>query len=490
MTTLASSSPAGARVRQGLSWSLLGTVLLRVGNLLLSIMIARIVAPNEFGTFAVALTVWSILGTLAEFGLGADLVRSTEPETRAPTIATLGVLTSSTLALGMLVAAESIAAAFASPESTGVIRIMALSIALFGLSIVPAAHLQREFRQRGVIACSLAGLAACAIVTWLLASQGAGPEALAWGQVANQGVIVASLYAVTRSVPRFGLRWSIARDSLRFCLPLAFANLLSWVILAVDNLIVARTLGPIGLGFYVLAFNVSSWPMSVFGTAVRAVALPAFSQIGSESTRNRVLVTSMAPAAMAAGFMAVALAALAQPLIELLFGSRWVEAALALSGLAVFGGVRVILDLLATFLIAAGSTLEVLLVQFAWLVVMVPAMVLAVEEFGLQGAGWCHAAVAVLLVLPLYLLCLRKHGVRAAPILGQWALPAIVAVPAALATGWVAGAVGGPPIVSLVAGAATAAATYLLPLRRWCLRAIASLRAYDTAQDMLTEDRA
>ena len=43
---------------------------------------ARLIAPSEFGVFAVALTVWAILETLAEFGLGSDLVRAEDLERR------------------------------------------------------------------------------------------------------------------------------------------------------------------------------------------------------------------------------------------------------------------------------------------------------------------------------------------------------------------------------------------------------------------------
>ena len=97
---------------------------------------ARLIAPEQFGVFAVALTVWTILHTLAEFGLGADLVRATDLERRAPTVATIGLLAGGLLALSMALAAGPIADSFRSPESVGVIRLMALSIAIFGFSIV------------------------------------------------------------------------------------------------------------------------------------------------------------------------------------------------------------------------------------------------------------------------------------------------------------------------------------------------------------------
>ncbi|KQW48831.1 hypothetical protein ASC77_08875 [Nocardioides sp. Root1257] len=475
--TTTMTPPLAARVRRGLGWSLTGNVVLRLGNVLMSIMVARIVAPEQYGTFAVALTVWTVLGTLAEFGLGADLVRSPDLERRAPTVATLGMLTSGALAAGMVLAAGPIATAFASPEADGVIRLMAISVALFGLTIVPAARLQREFRQQALLACNLAGIATCSAVTWLLVTNGGGAAALAWGQIANQAVIVVGLYLVTSTTPRFGYVHDVARESLAFCLPLALANLLSWVLLSVDNLIVARALGPVGLGVYVLAFNVSSWPMSVVGSALRVVALPGFSQVGSAEARNRALVRVMGPTAAVAAFLALSLATLAGPVVAVLYGDRWLDAATALTGLAVFGGVRVVLDLVATFLIAVGSTVEVLLVQVVWLAVMVPVMAVGVRELGLRGAGWSHLLVAVVVVVPLYLVCLRRVGVQVGLLARQWVVPFAVAVPAAVATAWTVRTVPGPPFVVLVAGTLTALVTYVLPLGRWSLRSLAALRS-------------
>ena len=71
-----------------------------MGNLVMSIVVARLVAPEAYGVFAVALTVWTVLSALSEFGLGADLVRARDPERRAPTVATLGVLIGCVAAAG------------------------------------------------------------------------------------------------------------------------------------------------------------------------------------------------------------------------------------------------------------------------------------------------------------------------------------------------------------------------------------------------------
>lgn len=474
MTTSADATLA-RKVGAGLGWSTVSNVTLRVGNFLVSILIARLLAPEQFGVFAVALTVWSVLGTLAEFGLGTDLVRSKDPERRAPTVATVGVLTSGVLAGSMALGAPGIAGAFESPASIGVIQLMAVSLAIFGLTIVPAALLQRAYRQRELFLVNLCGMAASTAVIVVLAQADAGPAALAWGQIANQLVLVVGLHRAAGWRPRFGFRPAVARESVAFCLPLASANMVSWLIITLDNLIVARQLSATELGLYVLAFNMSSWPMNAVGQAIRAVALPAFSGVESVVRRNDGLVRAGAPVFTVAVLLGLGMATLAEPLIRALYGQVWVAAAAALVGLAVFGAMRIVLDLLATFLIAAGATASVLVVQLLWVAAMVPAMVLGVERFGLVGAGWAHVVVAVSVVLPAYAVCLRRAGVDVGAFLRSGFVPLATCVPAALACAWIGGWDENPWLL-LGLGGLAAMALYVVPLYGWWRRQLAALR--------------
>lgn len=481
-TGTAPTETMARRFGRGLGWSVGGTIALRVVSVVTSVLMARLIAPDEFGVFAVALTVMMILGTVAEFGLGTDLVRADDLEARAPTVATLGIVLSSVLAVSMALAADGIAAVFRSPESAGVIRLMSISLAVFGISIVPAARLQRDYRQKALFVVNGAGAVSSLAVMTVLATAGVGAYALAWGQIASQAVVVVGLHAATRTSPRLGLHPASARESLAFCLPLAGANLLSWLLLSVDNLVVARLLDPTQLGLYVLAFNVSSWPMSALGQSLRVVALPAFSGLGDEQ-RNESLVRGSAPVVAVAGFVGVMLACLADPLVRLLYGDTWHEAAVALAGLAVFGGIRVVFDLVATFLIAVGTTTAVLLVQVLWLASMVPAMLLGVHVGGLTGAGWTHVVVAVAIVLPAYLVCLGRVGVSARRLLTPWVMPLVALTPAAVVCWWI-GHADAAPLLLLAGGGSAGLLLYALPLARWWTRSVSTLKhvAADGAQ--------
>jgi lipopolysaccharide exporter len=464
------------KVARGLGWSTASNLTLKLANFAVSIVMARLIAPEEFGVFAVALTVWTICGTMAEFGLGTDLVRARDLERRIPTVATMGLLTSGALALGMFLSASPIALAFDSPASAAVIRVMSVSMLVFGLGIVPAAVLQREFRQRALFTINGASLAVSTMTMILLATDGFGPMALAIGQVAGQCVTVGLLYLVTHLRIRLAFDRVIARESAGFCLPLALANTLSWALLSVDNFIIARAMGPTQLGLYVLAFNVSSWPMGAVGQSIRVVALPAFSHLTTGAMRNRAIKDISGPLWAVSIFMGLCLATLAGPVIELLYGARWSPAATALVGLGVFGALRVIFDLIATFLIAAGATREVLVVQVWWLVAMVPCMWVGVSWFGLAGAGWAHVVVALVAVLPAYLYYLRRVEVDPIAFLRGALLPLVLAVPASIACLWIARHVASP-LPAVIVGGLSATALYAAPLASYVWRCIQQLRS-------------
>ena len=389
-----SAESLASRVRRGLVWSTLSSMVLRLGSLALGIVLARLLAPEDFGIYAIALTVQSILMTVADLGMSADLVRAEDPARRAPTVATLSLVSGICLALMMSATAGPAAALMGVPDAADVIMVLSLTLVVSGAGVVPYAHLQREFEQRKLFGCSVVDFVVGTTATVGLIGLGMGPMALALGRVAAQLAATSLQFVLSRLRPHFSFDRAVARSALAYGLPLAAANLLSWALLNIDNVVIARIAGVTSLGFYVLAFNISNWPISAIGQSVRAVSLAGFSHAARESDDgDRSLETALSltwTVAMAAG---VLLAALAHPLIVLLYGERWAAAAAVLVALGAFGALRVVLDLLATYLMAQGAARPVLYVQILWFVTLIPATAAGVHWLGIKGAGWAHLAV-------------------------------------------------------------------------------------------------
>jgi lipopolysaccharide exporter len=462
-------------VRRALAWSTLNNVAIRVGSLATGILLARILAPEEFGVFAVAMTIQAIVMALADLGMAADIIRHGE-QGRAGTVTTMSLATGVLLAGGMCLLAGPLAEAMGSPDAVPVIRVMSLTLLLSGVSVVPYAMMQREFRQSAQMALDGSSLVVSTIVTVGLVALGFGAMSLAISRVVSQALVTVLQFRLTRSVPRFGFDPVIAGPLLRFGLPLAAANVISWVVMNVGHLTIGAATGALMLGFYTMAFNISTWPMSALGMAIRAVALPAFATVDDPRRRADGFVSAASLTWAVALLVGIGLSGLASVVVPLLYGERWSASAQALAGLAVFGALRVLFDLMATFLIAVGASRAVLVVQVVWLVALFPAVWFGVTEWGLHGAGWAQAAVSAAVTLPVYVFLLRRHGVSFTALSGRLLVP-LLAAPAAIAAGMLALRLTDQPFLQLVLGGLAITVVFLAPLAWWLRRRLAELQA-------------
>lgn len=455
-------------VRRGLAWSTVSNLTSRVGSLLVGICLARMLAPEEFGVYAVALTVQSILMTLADMGLSADLIRSAHPEVKIPTVATLGLLCGTTLAAVMIATAQPLADVLGSSQSAGPIQVLALTLVVAGAGVVPYAMLTRAFAQQRIFAVSLVDFAVGTGVTLSLVVFGWGAMALALGRLVAAVTAVIVQFRLAEVRPRYGLDAAVLPGVLRFGLPVAAANLLSWALLSIDTVVIARFLGSTQLGFYVLAFNISTWPMTALGQIVRSVALPGFARVtvapggAPDGSLARFIGPVWAFALLGGGCLAL----LASPLIRVVYGGAWMPAVPVLAALGIFGAIRVAFDLCASYLLARGAARATLVVQIAWILALVPATVIGVRLDGIRGAGWAHVVVAIGVIAPAYLVAIQRCGADVVAVVRALWPPLLAAVPAGAAL-IVASSAVSAPVARLLIGGAVGAGVYIALMYRW-----------------------
>jgi lipopolysaccharide exporter len=456
----------GSRVRNGLGWGLANSFTMRLGSLLLGIVLARLLTPEAFGVFAVALTVQTILMNFADPGMSADLVRRRDWKRRAPTVASISLLTGGLLAAAMIAAAPLLASTLGSDQAAPVIAVLSLSLVIAAAGVTPLATIQREFQQsRFFFIVATSFLIGSGLTVALIVFFDWGAMALAVGKLVEQACTVGLQFALTRTRPRFGFDRAVAHSALSFGLPVAGANALSWLVLSVDYIVIGRAAGAVTLGFYVLAFTVSSGPANAVVQAVRNVALPGFSRL-DRSTSAENFVSSFGLVLAAGLLVGVLLATLAIPTVTFVYGSSWLRSADALKALALFGAMRIVIDLAATFLIARGASKPVLYVQVAWLFALVPAMVLGVNAGGLVGAGIAHLAVGLIVVFPAYALALKQQGVSPRA-LGRVAAPPVGAAAVTAAAIWASIQAAESTWQALLIGGFTGILVYFALLHRW-----------------------
>jgi O-antigen/teichoic acid export membrane protein len=448
--------------RRALWWSVANNVVGRVGTTLIGIILARILTPEDYGIYAVALVVLNILLSMNELGVSLAIVRRPGDVSEiAPTVATLSLGSSLLMWLVIFGAAPVIAAGLGIAEATGVIRVLALSIVIDALTAVPAALMTRDFMQKQRLIVDAAGFVTTSAVALALATGGAGPWALVWGALLGNAV---NAVFILRFAPRhhgFGFRPAVARELLGFGLPLAGASLLIIALLEVDYIVIGAELGAASLGFYLLAFNLSTWPVNMFSAPARRISLPLFARLhAGEASASAAFVPVCCMLLLVTLPACLMLAVFAEPLVRLAYGQQWLPSAAVLPWLMALAFTRVLGELVYDFLVALGMSRSNLAVQAIWLAALLVTLPVAVRVGGIEGVAIAHACVAAIVVLPSYAFVLRRAGVSLRGLAAQLVRPLVGGVLGA-AAGISAVALIGDGFMQLAIGGVLIASIYL-----------------------------
>ncbi|MET1065218.1 MAG: oligosaccharide flippase family protein [Arthrobacter sp.] len=427
-------------VRRGSMWAGASTLLLRLSNIVLMAVVARIVAPDELGVFALAVTVHAILVCIGELGVSSAIARTDlDVDKIAPTIATISVTTSLLLAGLMALFAGTIAGFMGSPAAEGPIRILAISVALIGPFAVPGAQLQSSFRQDLVFRANVISFLPGSAVLILVALDGDGAAAFAWSRVAAQfvaGLLV--LLSVQKRYP-LGLNREYLGPLLAFGGPLALANVLSQVLLNVDYVFVGRLMSTADVGLYMLAFNICMWSTAIIGSILNGIVLPAFSRVKRDGgDLPRALDNATRMVAVIACPIAAFSCTFATPLVVVIYGEQWVDAGPVLRMLSFYGVVFSLGLLFANVIISTGRTWVLFAVQAAAISALIPALMLGIHLAGLIGIAIAHIVVISAVTIPAYLWAVGKAtGARARMVLRSVTRPSLASMAAGIVAGLV-----------------------------------------------------
>ncbi len=462
----------GRSAGRGLGWTLAGNAVFKIGSFAISLVMVRLLAPHDFGLYAVALAANAFVIHVNDMGMIAATVQwRGEVKEMAATAMTMAVGFSLGWYALFWVAAPFIAEVAGSPQAVPLVRLLTLTIVLDGITAVSVGVLQRRFRQDALMKAIAIGFAFSAVVSVTLAANGAGAYSFVLGTLTQSVVVGVLVLRIARMPVRLGFDRVVARRLLVFGAPLAAGLGVESLLLYSDSVIVGHVLGTVSLGFYLLAFNIASWVPGVVGTAVRYVSIPAFSRLAEERTETFALgvyrtlpLTVAVVAPIAAGF-----AALSPALIHVLYGSHWVPSADALRFLAFVMVARMFTALVFDIQTGLGNTRVPLWLNLIWLVTLIPALWVGANAGGMQGAAAGHAVVALVVAIPVAGWMLHRSGVDMRPVLRKVVRPVVAAV----AAGLVMAALSMPfdvPIAQLVVAGGLGGAVYLLlavPARGW-----------------------
>jgi PST family polysaccharide transporter len=359
--------------------------LLQVGSV---IVLSRLLAPAEFGLVAMVMPLIGLVLLFNEFGLNHAVVQQ-----RTVTLAELSALfwanlaISAVLALAVVAAAPLLARLYAEPRVAPIAASLALLLLLGGMAAQPLALLSRRMRFGALSAIDVAGSLVGVATGILAALAGLGAWALVAMLLANALAILVLAWRFAGWRPGPPRREPGVAALLRFGGSVTGANLVAHLAYSVDKVLVGLASGPAALGFYERAGRLTVQPMWQAIMPVARVAVPLLSRLQDDRDRYRAAYLRLLGAMLAATVPGLVCAiVLAEPVVVMLLGAPWRDAAPILAAMAAGTLLAPIGISLGWLFISQGRPRE----QLAW---GTAASLLVVAGYGI-GLPWGAVGVA------------------------------------------------------------------------------------------------
>lgn len=419
-----------------------------------SLFIARLLTPEEFGVFSIAMILVFIADTLRNFGISNYLVQERElTQEKINASATVNILLSWSIAATIALAAPAAATFFSTPGVREVMFVLAINFLLLPFGVLIRAQLQRKlaFRQISIIQASHAFVSASSSV--LLAYAGFGYMSLAWASVLSTLTMLLQTW-------RFRPKDFRARPGLRGITGVVrFGGLSTLTSLTnetgkrMPELIVGRVIGMEATAFYSRANSLIELFRRLILNTISSVAMPYFaarSREGGDLLSDYLKSTAYLTVV---GWSFFAFSAIAAPLlIPVLYGDQWNDSILLMQILCLGELFLVPFYLQGQLFIATGRIGLLTKITLATSLARIPAiLLLAPAGLTMAIAGYAVSGVAVGLVFLIVLLrATRCPLARFRRAVTPSAFATIVAAAPTLGLAWLVDMSGLPGILQLV----------------------------------------
>jgi PST family polysaccharide transporter len=388
-----------SKLAKGVAWIAAARQLANLLTVATTVALARLLLPSDFGLVAIATAAVMLLSSVTDLSLAASLIQH-----RAPTVEhyhtawTLGLIRSASVSAICCALAWPVASLYHEPRLIAVMLALASGIFLTGLPNPRAQVLTKQliFWQQALL--QVAQKAAVLLVAVVIAVLTHSYWALVWGTIAGQFVAAAISFTVLPYRPRLSLKHY--REILNFSVWMSLFQIVNTVNWRFDQLLIGGLIGKGALGYYGMAETVAAVPTREATAPIASILFPGFSSVVDEPRRlaaayqsAQALVTAIA---LPAG---VGMALLAEPVIRLTSGAKWLPSVFAVQVLASVFALQTLGNLSQPLAMAAGQTKLIFHRSLQALVVRLPFVITGAVLAGLNGIIWARAGAAIIDIL-------------------------------------------------------------------------------------------
>lgn len=312
----------------GIAWTSIerfGTYFIQ---LIISIIIARILSPDDFGIIGMTAIFMAVANTLLDSGFGNALIQNQERnETDYSTAFYFNAVVGVILYAILYLSAPFIAEFYKTPILTPVCRVIGLSLILNSLTIPQTAKLTAEFRFKELSYITIIAQLITGIIAIIAAYYNAGIWALVLQNVSSCLLRILLIEYVTRWIPtkKFSIqsfKWMFSFGSKILC-----SGIINTIYNNLYTLIIGKIYTPTQVGYYTQGDKFAVLPSSTLLQIVMKVAYPLMAEVQNDTEKLRTAYQKLLriPTFILYPIL-VGIIVYAHSLIELLLGEKWIPA--------------------------------------------------------------------------------------------------------------------------------------------------------------------
>jgi O-antigen/teichoic acid export membrane protein len=365
-----------------------------------TVVLARLLTPADFGLVAMVTAITALGQAFADLGLSEATIQ--QPDLTHDQVSALFWIN---LAIGVglnvitIGLAPVLARFYREPRLFAITLVLSVVFTIGGLRVQPDALLKRQMRFKALAIRDVVGNALGVLVSIIMAVSGAGYWAIVALPLTTNFAIMALSWVMVRwrpSLPRRGVK---VRSLLAFGGNVAASYLVDNFNRNASNIVIGWYWGAAPLGLFSRAYNLLTKPVSHLTVPAAGVAIPAFSRLHDDTERFahyyvRTISLIMWVGAPLFGFLFVA----ARPVIILVLGRKWLDAAPVFEFLAISSLAQPIFQSGSWVLLSTGRSDRLLRLSLMTSPIIVGSFLVGLP-FGIKGVALSYS-IAFVVALP------------------------------------------------------------------------------------------
>ena len=290
-----------------------------------SVVLARLLAPEVYGTIALVTVFTTLLNVFIDSGFGNALIQKKDADDLDfSTVFYFNITVCTLLYLGMFFAAPWIARFYKNLALTPVIRVLSLTLIISGVKNVQQAYVSRTMQFKRFFFATLGGTIGAAVIGIVMAYHGFGVWALVAQQIFNATVDTIILWITVKWRPRWMFSFERLKGLFSYGWKLLVSSLLDTVYNDLRQLIIGKMYTTSDLAQYNRGKQFPNLIVTNVNSSINSVLLPTMSRAQDDPARvkamtRRAMKTStyvMAPLMMGLAFIG-------EPIVDLILTEKW-----------------------------------------------------------------------------------------------------------------------------------------------------------------------